>query len=349
MFLAFENPLAPGGPLVVDFRGESVSSQLTGARRIFLRAVIVCGSFPRATFKRGKTSSIWFRDRVHAFATVTALPDSTPSSDASANPTACTPNAAPNRRASRGPVVLWGFTGREESSQAYVFAQEDNFYYLTGHNEEGAGLIILPAPKAGANGTVNGAEGLNGVREIFSCRPRIPPKKNGTAYACRRAIRASKRSPDSPRSSHSQKCAPQLRSWPKPIRFSGPFFLTKKNWADTRTKKPWSTGCSSSPPQDKLKDARQDISALRQIKSPAKSHFSPPPSSFRWIRIWRRHENDAARSVRISGRRENGRSARHGRLRSGRLRADCRRRTKFRCAALRQALAQNRRRRYRGA
>jgi hypothetical protein len=33
------------------------------------------------------------------------------------------------------PVILWGFTGREEISQAYVFAQEDNFYYLTGHNE----------------------------------------------------------------------------------------------------------------------------------------------------------------------------------------------------------------------
>src|SRR6267378_2328107 len=44
-----------------------------------------------------------------------------------------------------GPIVLWGFTGREEVSQAYLFAQEENFYYLTGHNEEGAGLIILPA------------------------------------------------------------------------------------------------------------------------------------------------------------------------------------------------------------
>ncbi len=48
-----------------------------------------------------------------------------------------------------GPIVLWGFTGREEVSQAYVFAQEENFYYLTGHNEEGAGLIILPAGQKG--------------------------------------------------------------------------------------------------------------------------------------------------------------------------------------------------------
>src|SRR6202008_3192876 len=47
------------------------------------------------------------------------------------------------------PIVLWGFTGREESSLWYVFAQEENFYYLTGHNEEGAGLIILPTGQKG--------------------------------------------------------------------------------------------------------------------------------------------------------------------------------------------------------
>jgi Xaa-Pro aminopeptidase len=51
------------------------------------------------------------------------------------------------------PIVLWGYTGREEVSEAYVFAQEENFYYLTGHNEEGAGLIILPA-KHGSSAVV---------------------------------------------------------------------------------------------------------------------------------------------------------------------------------------------------
>src|SRR5260370_26827282 len=43
------------------------------------------------------------------------------------------------------PIVLLGLNGHEESAQTYIFAQEENFYYLTGHNEEGAGLIILPA------------------------------------------------------------------------------------------------------------------------------------------------------------------------------------------------------------
>ena len=48
-----------------------------------------------------------------------------------------------------GPIVLWGFTGREEIAQTYIFEQEENFYYLTGHNEEGAGLIVLPSNRSG--------------------------------------------------------------------------------------------------------------------------------------------------------------------------------------------------------
>src|SRR5260370_19689115 len=54
-----------------------------------------------------------------------------------------------------GPIVLWGYTGREEVSQTYVFEQEENFYYLTGLNEEAAGLLILP-PARGVN-SANGA------------------------------------------------------------------------------------------------------------------------------------------------------------------------------------------------
>jgi Xaa-Pro aminopeptidase len=44
-----------------------------------------------------------------------------------------------------GPIVLLGFSGKEEEAQTYIFAQEENFYYLSGHNEEEAALIILPA------------------------------------------------------------------------------------------------------------------------------------------------------------------------------------------------------------
>src|SRR5712664_2218255 len=53
-----------------------------------------------------------------------------------------------------GPIILWGFTGREELSQTYIFEQEENFYYLTGHNEEGAGLVIIPRAKNSEPGNV---------------------------------------------------------------------------------------------------------------------------------------------------------------------------------------------------
>src|SRR6266849_9929767 len=69
------------------------------------------------------------------------------------------------------PIVLWGLTGREESSQTYIFEQEENFYYLTGHNEEGAALIILPTSKSSTNDT------SNGPREFFYLPAKNPLKE----------------------------------------------------------------------------------------------------------------------------------------------------------------------------
>jgi Xaa-Pro aminopeptidase len=43
-----------------------------------------------------------------------------------------------------GPIILFGYTGKEEEGQTYIFTQEENFYYLSGHNEEDAVLVILP-------------------------------------------------------------------------------------------------------------------------------------------------------------------------------------------------------------
>lgn len=48
-----------------------------------------------------------------------------------------------------GVVVLFGYTGRENASPSYIFQQEENFYYLTGHSQEGAALVLLPEPPAG--------------------------------------------------------------------------------------------------------------------------------------------------------------------------------------------------------
>lgn len=48
-----------------------------------------------------------------------------------------------------GPIVLYGYTGHEDASEVAVFFQEPNFYYLTGHDEPGAALVLIPDPPAG--------------------------------------------------------------------------------------------------------------------------------------------------------------------------------------------------------
>jgi Xaa-Pro aminopeptidase len=62
------------------------------------------------------------------------------------------------------PVVVFGYTGHEEANPSYVFMQEENFYYLTGHNEEGAALLLVPESAA--------EKGWTGPREIFYLPPR---------------------------------------------------------------------------------------------------------------------------------------------------------------------------------
>jgi Xaa-Pro aminopeptidase len=43
-----------------------------------------------------------------------------------------------------GPIVIYGYTGNEDASEVAVFFQESSFYYLTGHDEPGAVLLIAP-------------------------------------------------------------------------------------------------------------------------------------------------------------------------------------------------------------
>jgi Xaa-Pro aminopeptidase len=62
------------------------------------------------------------------------------------------------------PVVIFGYTGKESASEAYVFNQENNFYYLTGHNEEGAALLLVPDGAA--------AKSWTGPKEIFYLQAR---------------------------------------------------------------------------------------------------------------------------------------------------------------------------------
>ena len=63
-----------------------------------------------------------------------------------------------------GPLVLFGYTSREDSSEFAVFFQEPNFYYLTGDSEPDAAILLLPdAAQAGEP---------KGPREILYLPPR---------------------------------------------------------------------------------------------------------------------------------------------------------------------------------
>jgi len=68
-----------------------------------------------------------------------------------------------------GPIVLYGYTGHEDASEVAVFFQEPNFYYLSGHNEPGAALLLIPNSPAGAP--------LEGPHEILYLPPRDPTEE----------------------------------------------------------------------------------------------------------------------------------------------------------------------------
>jgi Xaa-Pro aminopeptidase len=71
------------------------------------------------------------------------------------------------RAAVDGPVVMYGYTGHEDASEVAVFFQEPSFYYLTGRDEPGAVLLLIPDS---ANGTPT--EGATPPRETLYLQPR---------------------------------------------------------------------------------------------------------------------------------------------------------------------------------
>ena len=166
-----------------------------------------------------------------------------------------------------GPIVLWGLTGREEFSQDYVFAQEDNFYYLTGHNEEGAGLIILPAEKS------EPAEKWSGPREFLFLPAKDPEKEkwNGPRM-----------SPSDPgieavTGFSSVERFEKLRAAVDKLAKLYPHMYTILPYEKENGGYPHETQVvewlEQAAPQAKLKDVRGKIEAMRQIKSPGEIAF----------------------------------------------------------------------------
>jgi Xaa-Pro aminopeptidase len=166
-----------------------------------------------------------------------------------------------------GPIVLWGFTGREESSQSYVFAQEDNFFYLTGHNEEGAGLIILPTLKPGTS------DKWTGPREILYLPAKDPDKEKWNGP------RMSPADPGIEARTGFATVEPfaEMRATVEQLaKLYGDFYTIlpyqKENGGYPHEKAvvDW---LDITAPQAKLKDIRTQIYKLREVKSPGEIAF----------------------------------------------------------------------------
>ena len=167
-----------------------------------------------------------------------------------------------------GPVILWGVTGREESSQNYVFTQEDNFYYLTGHNEEGAGLIILPAPKESG-----WHDAWDGPREILFLPAKDAQKEkwNGVRMSPADANIAARTGfaavlPFGEMRSQVEKLGKVYSTFFTIL----PYEKENGGYPHEKAVKDW---LELVAPQVKLKDIRASIEALRMIKSPGEIAF----------------------------------------------------------------------------
>jgi len=165
-----------------------------------------------------------------------------------------------------GPIVLWGYTGREEVSQTYIFEQEENFYYLTGHNEEGAGLLILPSAKGGGP--------ANGPRETVFLPAKNPQKERWNGV---------RMSPSDPgieaRTGFAavKQFDSEFRSTVESLAKTFPNFYTilpyQKELGGYPHEKEAVDWLQLAAPQAKLKDVRTLIGAMRQIKSPGELAF----------------------------------------------------------------------------
>jgi len=166
-----------------------------------------------------------------------------------------------------GPVILQGFSGREESSQNYVFTQEYNFYYRTGHNEEGAGLIFLPARKAGKY------DGWEGPREILFVPAKDAQKEkwNGLRMAPTDADISAKTG-FATVLPFTEMRATVERLWKVFPTFYTilPYERETGGYPHERELEEW---LQLAAPRAKLKDIRGTIEALRMIKSPGELAF----------------------------------------------------------------------------
>jgi Xaa-Pro aminopeptidase len=157
------------------------------------------------------------------------------------------------------PVVIFGYTGHEEANPSYVFLQEENFYYLTGHNEEGAALLLVPESAE--------QKGWSGPREILYLPPRdlAEEKWNGPRMG-----------PDDPGIKEKTGFA-DVETFAK---LHDTLVFLAKNFPEIYAELPgphdegyphaanWSNWVKGAAPKATLKDVSPAVGTLRAIKSP---------------------------------------------------------------------------------
>jgi Xaa-Pro aminopeptidase len=157
------------------------------------------------------------------------------------------------------PVVIFGYTGHEEANPSYVFMQEEHFYYLSGHNEEGAALLLLPESAT--------QKGWVGPREILYLSPRDLKQEqyNGPRMG-----------PDDPGIKEKTGFA-NVETFAK---LHDALVILSKNFTEIYTELPghhdegyphaanWSKWVKEAAPQSDLKDVSSAVGTLRAIKSP---------------------------------------------------------------------------------
>jgi len=167
-----------------------------------------------------------------------------------------------------GPIVLFGFTGKEDASPSYIFGQEENFYYLTGHNEEGAALVLLPDGGLKAAATAEKVEGQvgEGPKEILYLPPRNKQLErwNGPRVG-----------PDDPGIAEATGFAtvePYAKLKEELERLAKPYtnfytLLPRRNQAGYPHRENWAKWLRETLPQVNLRDIAPQIGTLRQVKS----------------------------------------------------------------------------------
>ncbi len=158
-----------------------------------------------------------------------------------------------------GPVVIFGYTSRQDTGEVAVFFQEENFYYLTGHSEPDAALLLIPDSPDAKSSTA--------PHEILYLPPRNP---NDEKWG---GPRMGPDDPEAPAKTGFQAVEPFASLHDDLVNLA-------KTYSTFYTELPakqengyphltiWSAWVRSALPQSTIDDIAPALAGLRQIKSP---------------------------------------------------------------------------------